>query len=186
MGVEGVVVVVGYGRVLDVEEVVRSVGVVEVVVDADAVVGDGGVHEVECVMGVPVGGVVVAVGVLVEALLPFVHTVREGRKADETGLDPKTQAPFMGVLIDSTEEGERKIDKMNLEKMAALTVEMVGHIAQEIRAVDFWRNIMAQNMLRGWIVRYLDDNDIVKFEKLERVADQLMDLAKTKHGQLVT
>ena len=45
---------------------------------------------------------------------------------------------------------------------------------------------MAQNMLRGWIVRYLDDNDIVAFEKLERVADQLMDLAKTKHGQLVT
>ena len=85
---------------------------------------------------------------------------QEGRPADDSQLDPKTQAPFLGVLIEET--GEQPSTEQILI-LAGFTVEMVEHIRQEVRLVDFWRNTHAQNVLRGWIVRFLDDHDVVPF-----------------------
>lgn len=118
---------------------------------------------------------------LEQALRGFVKEVRVGRKADETGLDPTTQAPFLGVILETIGEVEPERKK----KLAGQTVELVEHVRQEISAVDFWRNVQAQKVLHGWIVVFLDDNSIIPYEQTEAVADQLMGLAKTKHPQLV-
>jgi type I restriction enzyme R subunit len=50
--------------------------------------------------------------------------------------------------------------------------------------VDFWRNTHRQNLLRGEVVEFLDDNDIVPFGEQEAVADEVVELAKTLHARL--
>lgn len=122
---------------------------------------------------------------LVEALREFTGEVREGRPRDETGLDPQTQAPFLGILTEEATGGASPPDRERLERLAGITVEMVQHIRQEIRMVDFWRNETAQNILRMWIWRYLDDHDAVPFDRRGPTADRVVELAKARHAYLV-
>ncbi|HLO85542.1 MAG TPA: type I restriction endonuclease subunit R [Nostocaceae cyanobacterium] len=122
---------------------------------------------------------------LVEALRQFTQDVRQGRPADDSRLDPKTQAPFLGILVEEIGNGN-SLPKTELDKLAAITVEMVEHIRQEIRIVDFWRNTHAQNLLRGWIVRFLDDEDVIPFSRQQAVSDRILELAKNLHARLTT
>lgn len=119
---------------------------------------------------------------LVKALHDFTQEVRQGRPADKSGLDPRTQAPFLGILIE--EIGETDLPNERLRFLAGITIDLVDHIRQEIRAVDFWRNTYAQNVLRSWLVSFLDDHDILSFDRLEKVADRLVELAKALHARL--
>jgi type I restriction enzyme R subunit len=121
---------------------------------------------------------------LVRALRDFCAEVREGRQRDDSGLDPQTQAPFLGVLVDETgvEPGQRE----RMQKLIAATVDLVDHIRQEIRMRDFWRNTHGQTVLRGWIVQYLDRENVVVFERQEATADRLVQLAKARHVNLTT
>lgn len=119
---------------------------------------------------------------LVAALREYTEEVRRGRPADATGLDPRTQAPFLGVLV---EEADQPVSAERLQQLAAITVDLVAHVQQEIRAVDFWRNLPAQNVLRSWIVTFLDDHDAVPYARLRPTADRLVDLAKALHTRLV-
>ena len=68
--------------------------------------------------------------------------------------------------------------------LAAAIPALVAHIGREIRIVDFWRNLDAQQRLRGWVVQYLDDRDLVPFKRLEAVADRVLELAKALHTRL--
>ncbi|MDH6086198.1 type I restriction endonuclease subunit R [Umezakia ovalisporum] len=121
---------------------------------------------------------------LVEALRQFTEDLRQGRPADETGLDPNTQAPFLGILVEEINVGA--YCNTPLDKLVAVTVEMVEHIRQEIRIVDFWRNAHAQNVLRGWIVSFLDDHDVISFSRQQAVSDRIVELAKHLHARLTT
>jgi type I restriction enzyme R subunit len=39
---------------------------------------------------------------------------------------------------------------------------LVEHIQQEIRPVGSWQKAQAQEVVRSWIVRYLDDQDVLE------------------------
>ena len=39
--------------------------------------------------------------------------------------------------------------------------------------------------MRGHVVSFLDDNNVVEFEHIESVADRLMELAKANHDKLI-
>jgi type I restriction enzyme, R subunit len=121
---------------------------------------------------------------LVAALRAFTAEVREGRPEDETGLDPKTQAPFLGVLLEEA-GGDGAVPAEQMSRLAGLTIELVEHLRQEIRMVDFWRNRSAQEVLRMSIVRLLDEHDAVPFERQRAVADRIMELAHARHEYLV-
>jgi len=122
---------------------------------------------------------------LVETLRKFTQDVRRGRPADETGLDPRTQAPFLGILLEeATVDGS--ISKDRLPAFIAATVELVDHIRQEIGVVDFWRNLHAQNLLRSWTVRFLDEQDLVPYDRQRPAADRVVELAKALHARLMT
>jgi type I restriction enzyme R subunit len=122
---------------------------------------------------------------LVPALREFTQEVQQGRPAGDTLLDPRTQAPFLGLLVDE-QQTSGSFDKQDLSRRAQLTVEMVDHIRQEIRTVDFWRNTHAQNVLRGWLVNFLDENDLIAFKRQEAVADRIVDLARHLHTRLIS
>lgn len=119
---------------------------------------------------------------LAEELKKFIREVKAGRKEDETGLDPKTQAPFLGILID--EYGKQPTEQ-EMKAFCEAVIEVVDHIRQELGLSDFWRRKPAQNLLRTWIIKEIDDKDLVPYEKIHRIADRFMELAKTLHTRLV-
>ena len=114
---------------------------------------------------------------LAEALRTFVGEVEAGRQWDTTGLDPETQAPFLGVLRQEV-GGRGDLPPATLEALCEVTVEIVEHIQQEIRLVGFWENAHAQTVLRKWLVQFLDGRDVLPFDRLQEVADRLVELAK--------
>ncbi len=120
---------------------------------------------------------------LVAALRAFTHDVAQGRPTDRTGLDARTQVPFLSLLLEETgADADRAPEQLAV--LAGLTVALVDHIRQEIRRVDFWRNLVAQNELRGWIGQFLDDHDVVPFARQQAVADRLVELARALHTRL--
>jgi len=120
----------------------------------------------------------------VEALRRIIEEMREGRQEDDSGLDPETQAPFLGVLKQEV-AGKRDLTPEELVKLAALTVELVDHIRQEIQVVGFWGKVQARTALRNWVFQTLDRADVLPFERLDEVADRLVELAKVNHEKLV-
>jgi len=121
---------------------------------------------------------------LEKALREFVRKAKKARQKDDTGLDPQTQAPFFDVILEEMEDAGNTPDEEQKNRVIPLTVEIADHISQEIRAVDFWRNSQSRNVLRGWLIRFLDDNNLMPFDKIEKAADRLMDLAKARHAKL--
>jgi type I restriction enzyme R subunit len=122
---------------------------------------------------------------MAEALKKLVEEARAGRERDDaTGLDPETQAPFFDLLKQEA-VGQAALEGDALERMCALTVELVEHIQQEIGIVGFWSRPQAQGDLRGWIFRVLDSADMLPFERLDAVTNRLMELAKANHHRLV-
>lgn len=120
----------------------------------------------------------------VEALGKLIEEANAGRQADDTGLDPETQAPFYDVLRSEVPGGEVVTGEAK-EKLIQVTVELVDHITQEIRLVGFWRNAYAQTVLRNWVVQFIDDNgEIVPFARQEAIADRLVELARANHAKL--
>ncbi len=112
----------------------------------------------------------------VEALRKYIEEIQTGRQTDETGLDPKTQLPFLNIL------GEHS-DK-NLTELAAITVEIINHIRQELRRVNWDRPVVQEDLIK-WIAGYLDDKDAVNYEQLESVADKLVQLARKNRSRLI-
>jgi len=83
------------------------------------------------------------------------------------GIDPKTQAPFLGILL---EEYGKQPDENKMKQFCEAVIDMVDHIQQEIASIDFWRSRHAQDMLRLWIINEVDDLDLIPFNKQEKLA----------------
>jgi hypothetical protein len=120
---------------------------------------------------------------IVEQLGPLFAAARGGREADESGLDPQTQAPFFDVM--------RKVvtvpmDAAGLEKLRALTVDVVDHLRSELRLAGFWKRGAAVAQLKGWLVTRLDGEDLCEFDALGKLADDLVELARNNHARLTT
>lgn len=115
---------------------------------------------------------------LLAQLEQLTREVSEGRSDAPAGLNPQTQAPFLDILAEEAVEGAE------LLAVAEATVALVEHMREDISSVDFWRNAHAQDLLRGWVVQFLDDRDLVPFAKQRAVADRLLELAKALHVRL--
>ncbi len=122
---------------------------------------------------------------LAEALKKLVEEAKQGRQRDDaTGLDPETQAPFFDLLKQEA-VGKGELAGEALDRMCALTVELVEHVQQEIGIVGFWAKAQARDTLRSWIFITLDHADVLPFERLGAVANKLMELSKANHHRLV-
>lgn len=119
---------------------------------------------------------------LAEELKKYIQDTKKGREEDQIGLDTKTQAPFLGILID---EFGRKPEERKMKDFCEAIIDIVDHIRQEIKVVDFWRNKHAQDLLRTWIINEADDRNLVPFDKQGKLADRFVELAKALHLRLV-
>jgi len=120
---------------------------------------------------------------LVDALKEFVAEVEAGRQADDSGLDPETQAPFLGILKQEF-AGDGEVSEEDIRRLCSVTVELVDHVQQEVRLVDFLTNPLAQGVLHKWVVQFLDDHDLLPFDRLPSVADRVVELARVNHSKL--
>ena len=119
-----------------------------------------------------------------QALRDLVKKANAGREADDdSGLDPHTQAPFFELLKQEA-VGDKQLAQDEHHRLVSLTVELVDHIRQEIGIVGFWSRPQARDSLRGWIYMALDDADLVPYQRIDAVADQLMELAKSNQDRL--
>jgi type I restriction enzyme R subunit len=118
------------------------------------------------------------------ALKDFVEEVSAGRQETDFSLDPQTQAPFLGVLHEERQK-QGPVSDADLAWLAGLTVQLVDHIQRESAVVAFWSNAHAQEVLRGQIFTFLDDYEVVDFDRADAVADRLMELAKANRHRLV-
>ena len=114
-------------------------------------------------------------GEKVEALRKYIEDIQVGRSTNETGLDPKTQLPFLNILSEHSETETQ---------LAEATEEIVKHIRQEVRRVN-WGSPIIQEDLRKWIADYLDANDLVSYDQLEVVADKLVQLSCKNRDNLI-
>lgn len=121
---------------------------------------------------------------LLGSLFEFMREVKAGRQDDATGLDPETEAPFLGVLKQEA-LGDIEPDAEALRRLCDATVELVDHIRQEIRLVGFWQNPHAQEVLRRWVVQFLDDRDLIPWDRLPKASDRVVELAKVNHPKLI-
>jgi type I restriction enzyme, R subunit len=119
------------------------------------------------------------------ALKAFVEEVNAGRKKDESiGLHPQLHAPFFDVLKEEREK-ETLLHSADKKWLAELTVDMVERLIRpEVRNVGFWKSAPRQGELRGRLVLFLDENEIIDLDAADAVADRLMELAKANQDKL--
>lgn len=119
------------------------------------------------------------------ALADFVEQVKKGRgKDDDVGLDPELHAPFFDLLKQEREK-EAPVRTEDVKWLADLAVQLVESVVRPaVHVVGFWKNAPRQEELRGQIFMFLDESEIVDFDRADEVADRLMELAKANDHKL--
>lgn len=65
-------------------------------------------------------------------------------------------------------------------------LDMVERLIRDaVNNVGFWASAPRQAELRGRLVIFLDENELVDIERAEAVAARLMDLARANQGKLL-
>jgi len=121
---------------------------------------------------------------LVAALSDFTDEFRQGRRADDTGLDPLRQAPFYRLIAFECFSQE-PIESEQRDALITFTVNLVAELRERLRTVDFWRRSSGQEQLRHQIFNELDTLG-VPYDRLAELTDQVMALAKRNHVPLTT
>jgi len=121
---------------------------------------------------------------LVDALKELTADAKGGRKADDTGLDPETEAPFLGVIRQEVAR-DGAVPREELQRLAAVTRGLVAFIRAEIALADFWNKPPAQEALRKRIFQILDDGNVLPLSQLGELADRLLELARVNSAKLV-
>lgn len=119
------------------------------------------------------------------ALSEHLEEVKKGRREDEDlGLDPRLHAPFFDLLKRAREE-EAPVHGADVRWLADLTVDLVDRVLRPgVDVVGFWKSPPRQEDLRGAVFRFLDENEIVDFDRIDPLADRLMELAKANDRKL--
>ncbi|MEG4629368.1 HsdR family type I site-specific deoxyribonuclease [Microcoleus sp. AR_TQ3_B6] len=112
----------------------------------------------------------------VEVLREYIQEIKTGCQTNETGLDPKTEQPFLNILREHSDK--------ELTEIVAITVEIVNHIRQEFRRVNWERPVVQEDLIR-WIAGYLDERDAVNYDQIGLVADKLVQLARKNRSRLI-
>ena len=129
----------------------------------------------------------------IKAMEALLHEAVEAEaEVTVTGVDPRVHGPFFGLLREEMERAGEVFtpaasdDGANpLKRAVDLTRELVEHIQQEIRTVDFWRDLNARRQLTTWISTTLRRSRTVPRDRVESLADRFVDVAYRRHRWLV-
>jgi type I restriction enzyme R subunit len=113
----------------------------------------------------------------------LIDEMRQGDRQDFPDLDPDVQVPFVRLVLDECSENGDLTEAQRATAMS-VTLEIVERIQQEIRAVGFWKNNHAREMLTRRLVRDLNDAGIAGTHGERDLAQKLVALARENHETL--
>jgi type I restriction enzyme R subunit len=113
----------------------------------------------------------------------FIEELRQGDRSEFPTLDPRTQVPFVRVVLEELGKG-RNLNDAERARAIGATLEMVERVRQEIRIVGFWRNPYARELLTKALVRDLDACGLCPAGRERDLAQRLVALAKENHESL--
>jgi len=116
-------------------------------------------------------------------LRKFIEELRLGDRNEFPNLDPKTQVPFVRVVLEELGKNGQLTDAQRTKALAT-TIDIVERIRQEIRKVGFWKNMHARELLTKAIVRDLDACGVCPAGQERDLAQRLVALAKENHENL--
>ena len=127
---------------------------------------------------------------LAQALREFIHDMQAGPPSDRAleflpDRDAQKLKPFMSLLIDAMGLDVAALSSDALQRLAGLTVEIAAILRDQIGRQDFWATTQLRQQLRSRVKIFMDDHDILPFEKLDSTADRIVELAKRRHTDLV-
>ncbi|MDQ7015334.1 MAG: type I restriction endonuclease subunit R, partial [Gammaproteobacteria bacterium] len=121
---------------------------------------------------------------LAEALEKLRTGALEGRKAGEEGMSKEATTFYEHIANETFENGE--VPDNAKSKMKGLMEAIVEIVQNSIGSIDFWRNADKQKKTRSDIKTALMLTNIDELKKnRERVAIEIMKLAKNRHDELV-
>lgn len=120
-----------------------------------------------------------------EAFLACIRDMRSSENESVAGLSPQTQVPFFRTILKHAGMEAKELSAEESKKLAAVTVELLDHARSEIRAAGFWQHPNKPEVLRAWIFNFLDDHDVLDYDKIAKLADDLVAQIKSKHTVLV-
>lgn len=112
--------------------------------------------------------------------------LKQGRKAEEKGLDPQKHAPFYDMLLEIAFTEKKPTDEVK-EQIKKLIFNIVDVIILEINKVGFWGNPHKEKQLRAHIddlLLYSNISNIV--DKKEQIVSDFIKLAKNRTKELTS
>ena len=108
------------------------------------------------------------------------------QKDDDTGPRPGAVRPVLRPAQRRAREGSASARRRRqVARRADRADGRAASSATAVSVVGFWKNATRQEELRARIFMFLDENEIVDFDRCDTVADRLMELAKANHEKLV-
>jgi type I restriction enzyme R subunit len=114
----------------------------------------------------------------------LIEELKRGDATDFPGLEPKTQVPFVRLMLELCFPNA-DVDDDQRRALVAATLRLVDRIRREIRLVGFWRNAEARERLTKQLVRGLDDSGLCPPGRERDLAQRLVALAKENHEALI-
>jgi type I restriction enzyme R subunit len=108
------------------------------------------------------------------------------------GLHRKKQMPFFRIFNKEFYGNRQELSEDEISLLVGVTKEVFEKVKLEIGSIGFWRNIPAQNRLKGEIVDILisEEQGLTKsipgiFGKRNELASRIMELAKSNHDTIL-
>lgn len=107
----------------------------------------------------------------IAAFKKWISDLKYAESETFTGLDPNLHVPFFRTILNTAGLKTKSLSEEHVAKYGELTVEIISHASQEIRAANFWDQPGRDEQLRAWIAsqirRWIRKNPAVA-EKLTR------------------
>lgn len=114
--------------------------------------------------------------------------IMDKEKEPNYGLHRKKQMPFFRIFKKELYGDKIELSDDEISVVVGVTKEVFDKARLEIGAIGFWRNIPAQNRLKGEIVDILisEEQGLIKsipgiFGRRNEIASRIMELAKSNH-----
>lgn len=114
--------------------------------------------------------------------------IMDKEKEPNYGLHRKKQMPFFRIFKKELYGDKTELSDDEISVVVGVTKEVFDKARLEIGAIGFWRNIPAQNRLKGEIVDILisEEQGLIKsipgiFGRRNEIASRIMELAKSNH-----
>lgn len=128
-----------------------------------------------------------------DAFIALIEELRSAANQTIGGLSPYTQVPFFRTIIKHAGKKAKTLTDSELADFTALTVEIVDHVRQEIRAANFWGQpgrperlrAWISTLIRAWVRKHPSETDTLTRDVVAKLADDLLAQARSKHTALI-